>query len=250
MGTFSAAVTCAEVHGTRTENAAPGTFQASVVLECAYSDRYTLISDLLLNQRSWPSFTECRAKKAAIVPFASAYTVSGQETVYTHARVTVQYDTIADSNLISESIEPTADFRTLDHRLFRWGSNSGPLLNENQAPGQIIRGMNLVRTIYNMAAVPVSYLTLPGKVNNAVYSSALLGLTFAPQTLLFQPGQLTRTIKLSGTEGFTAQVKMSFNPNGWNTYWNESAQAYQGIFVAGGAQYISYPLASFADWLF
>lgn len=249
MGTFSSSVNCAEVHGTRTENGSLGTFQASVTLECAYNDRYALIADLIVNQRSWPGFTECRAKKAGIVPFASAYTTSGQETVYTHARVTVQYDTIADSNIISESIEPTADFRTQDHRLFRWASPTGPLLSENQAPGQIIRGINLVRTIYNMTAVPVSYLTLPGKVNNTAYSSALLGLTFAPQTLLFQPGQLSRTIKLSGTEGFTVQVKMSFNPNGWNNYWNELAGAYQPIFVAGGGQYFSYPLASFADWL-
>jgi hypothetical protein len=123
-------------------------------------------------------------------------------------------------------------------------------LSENQAPGQIIRGMNLVRTLYNLTSVPVSYLSLPGKTNSASYSSALLGLTFAAQTLLFQPGQLTRTIKLSGTEGFVAQVKMSYNPNGWNVYWNEAAQAYQPIYVAGGSQYFSYPLASFADWLF
>ena len=152
--------------------------------------------------------------------------------------------------MITESIEPTAEFRTLDHRRFRWNSGTGALLNENQAPGQLVRGFSLTRS-FKMAAVPASILSKPGTVNSAAYSSTLLGLTFAAETLLFGLQPITRTIKLSGLGAFQVTLKFTYKDSGWNKFWNETAGAYQNIYIAGaGTPYKPYTPSSFSEYLF
>lgn len=247
MGIYSS-VDCEEVHGTKKEGGAFA-FTASVKLRCAYNDRLSLADDLIDNG-VWPSFTSARVKSVAIEPDYAKYTTDGQECIYTHAFVTPSYSSADDVDVISESIEPTAEFRLLDHRLFRWSSGSGPLLNEKEAPGQIIRGFNLIRTLYRLPAVPTNLLTLPGTCNLATYESTLLGLTFAPETLLFTPAPITRTIKLSGSPGFNVTVKMTFKSSGWNRFWRQSTGTYENIYLAGGGVYKPYTPADFSDWLF
>lgn len=250
MGAFST-ITCEEVHGSRVEVGNETGLEASVQLRCAWNDRLALADDLIAFRRPWPSFTAAKCVSASIVPDGANYTTSGQECVYDHAILNVNYTTAAARDLISESIEPITNFRTLDHRLFRWNGGAGVPLNEQEAPGQLIRSFNLVRTMYNIASVPASILTLPGCVNNAIYNSALLGLAFAAETLLFGLKPLTRTIKTSGSTGYTVTVSFSFQPNGWNRFWNQRANAYQFIHLAGsGTPYRPYPLAAFSDWLF
>lgn len=250
MADFSSAVACSEIHGSRTENGDSNGFKASVKLQCAWADRFTLIDDLISNERTWPGFSAAKAKQTAITPVPGAYTAAGQECVYTDALVTVNYSTRDDEELISESIEPTAEFRRLDHRMFRWGSADGELLSEEEAPGMIVRGMNLLRTMHNVAAVPASILTLPGSCNSAAYTSSLLGLTFAAQTLLFGVNPITRTIKLSGSTGFNVSVKFSFKAAGWNKYWREETKSYENIYEYGGSVYNAFPTASFSDYLY
>lgn len=248
MGVYST-VPCEEVHGSKKEGGDPFGFTASVKLRCLYADRFTLADDLV-NNGVWPDFTGAKVKTIAMEPDFAKYTTSGQECVYEHTLLTINYSSREDADVISESIEPTAEFRLLDHRLFRWSSGTGALLNEKEAPGQIIRGLNLVRTLYRQSSVPASILTLPGKCSNAIYTSSLLGLTFAAETLLFMPGSITRQIKLSGSPGFNVTVKMSYKPSGWNKFWRQSTGTYESIYAAGGAEYKPYPPASFSDWLF
>jgi hypothetical protein len=208
------------------------------------------LADDLVDNGVWPDFTGAKVKSLSIEPDYANYTTSDQQCIYTHAFVTANYSSRDDADVISESIEPTAEFRLLDHRLFRWGSGSGALLNEKEAPGQIVRGFNLVRTLYRQATVPVTLLTLPGTCNSATYASSLLGLTFAAETLLFTPAPVTRVIRLSGSPGFTVNIKMSFKGSGWNKFWRQSSGTYENIYLAGGGIYKPYTPASFSDWLF
>ncbi len=249
MGYWSA-IDCDEIHGTKSENAGVYDFTASVQLRCNWYDRVALVNDLLYAPRSWPDYGKCIARTCAIKPLDGEYTTIGQECVYKHAMVTVGYTTAADADVITESIEPTSEFRILDHRLFRWASGTGQLINENEAPGVLVRGFNILRS-FKMDTVPASILSLPGSVNSGVYTSSLLGLSFAAETLLFGVNPITRVIKnLSGPSAFNVSVKFSYKDKTWNKFWNETAGAYQPIYLAGGAQYRPYPLADFSAYLF
>jgi hypothetical protein len=249
MGIYSS-VNCEEIHGSKSEDGDGLGFSASVTLRCAWNDRFALAEDLIENNRWWPDRSQATARKVGIKPVSGDYTASGQSCEYIYADLTVQYNTNADQDIITESIEPTAEFRTLDHRLFRWGSGSGALLNENQAPGQLIRGFSLTRGI-KMTLVPVSILSKPGTVNSTAYTSALLGLTFAAETLLFGVQPITRSIKLSGATAFSVSLKFTYKDSGWNKFWNESAGAYQNIYIAGsGTPYKPYTPSSFSEYLY
>lgn len=243
-------VDCAEEFGTMQENRTLEDWSASVVLRCDWADRNTLVADLLGNQRAWPHSTGPTAQSASIRPAETIYTTSGQCCVYQDALVTVQYG-IDKQDLISESLEPTAEFLVLDYKQFRWGSAAGEPLVEGEAPGKLVRGMNLVRTLYQIEdPLPAALLTLVGKINNASYASSTLGLTFAEETLLYQPPTLQRTISTAGNDAWTINTKFVYKPETWNKYWRSKDQQYSKIFTVDGVEFESYEPADMSDLLY
>lgn len=251
MGFYSA-IDCAEVHGSLTEDfSIEGGIQASVVLECDAGNKDALIDDLISNQREWPGLTgwvvRPRAFAATATPFSTNQPVVGQSYVWDTYRVAVKYSTDANRTLFSESIEPTAEFVRLDHRFFRW--SSGVPLTEGEAPGVLRRELKLVRKNFNEFAVPTAVLTLPGAVNNAPYTSSMLGLTFNSETLLFAPEPVDRTVTTAGSSGYNYTLAFHFKPNGWNKYWRPQSQSWESIYLADGTEYKSYPPESFASLL-
>lgn len=253
MATYSS-ITCCEEFGSQQENRTLSDWSPSVVLRCAWSSRHALVADLLGNRREWPHGTgdKPRAVSASIVPFPSTEvgTITGQSHNYDDALVTVNYSSNVESDLVSESLEPTVEFQILDYKRFRWGSGSGDPLLEGEAPGKQLRGLNLVRTFYGLSSLPTEILTGVGKVHNASYVSSLLGLTFAADTLLFVPPSLNRTITTAGSRGWTATVKFVYKPETWNKFWRASSGAYESIYLAGsGSAYESYPPANLSALL-
>jgi hypothetical protein len=191
------------------------------------------------------------AVSAGITPVPGEFTTDGnnQICIYEYAEVAVGYD-IDKRELVSESLEPTAEFQLQDHRRFRWNAPNGEPLTEGEAPGRLVRGMNLVRTIYNVEPpLPTSLLTLSGTVNDVSYASSMLGLTFAAEILLFGQPALSRTLTAAGDDAFTLSLKFTHKGSGWNKYWRAKSQTYQHIYLAGGAIYRSHPLADFSDYL-
>lgn len=230
---------------------------ARVTLRCAYSDRYALVDDLLSNARTPPQMSGFanppQARRAGVKPFpgdeeAVPITTDGQGIVYSEALVSVEYSTLI-MDLVSESIEPTAEFLTQDHRRFRWGAANGDPLLEAEAPGRLYQSMNIVRTLYYVASVPPEVLTLVGKVNNAQWVSGLLGLTFATETMLYQPPNVSRKIATNGSDGFTITSKFSYKTPGWNWYWRAKTQSWAQIYIVGGAVYKQYIPADMAALL-
>lgn len=254
MAIYSPAVTCYEEYNTVRESWNLDSVTAEVTLRCAWANRHLLIADLIGNQRSWPHggfASPPKASSASLVAWDTAYTSVGQSITYVDALVKVRYTHDAE-DLISESIEPTADFITLDWKRFRWGAANGDALTEAEAPGKLRRGLSLVRTLYKVAPpLSTKLLTEIGKCNDAQYVSALLGLTFDEETLLFCPPHLTRTIRTDGSDGFNLTMKFMYKPEGWNKFWRAKNQAYEEIFnVAGGPAYKNHPLGDFSDFLF
>lgn len=261
MAIYSA-VDCAEVHNAISEsmNMTEGV-AAQVTLQCYWADRFALMADLLAGNagqgRVWPNggfVIPPKAANCASKPFPAEYITVGQACVYEFALVTVNYShKIVD--LISESLEPTAEFVTVDHKQFRWTDAFGPVLLEGEAPGFLVKGCNLVRTLYNIPSLPANMLSLIGKSNDALYTSALLGVSFDEETLLFQPPTMNRTFTTTGTTGWTLQMKFAHKPDGWNKFWraskNNGAGGWDEIWhINGLAVYKPYPPDDFSLYLF
>lgn len=252
MTQFTGSGSAYEVHGTHKEDFNDSEFTASVSLRCPWSQRHQIMDDILIAGRQWPySSRYCVAKTGSIVPEKSEADQDGQGFIYKFAILTINYSSKRDNNenSVSESIEPTCEFLTLDYRRFRWGSANGDPLIEAEAPGKQIKGLNLIRKYQRVPNVPSGILAAMGAVNSAPYSSQLLGMTFPAESLLFQPPSLDRVITYIGNKGWNVQLKFSCKPDGWNKYWRAKSQAYEYIYLAGGGIYRSYPMANFSGFL-
>ena len=260
-------VECDEIHGTYSEDISLSSHTASVQLRVPWGNRYLLVNDLLLNRRRWPTNFGLIANSCAITPFPSQGSTGGGQVINYNdfAIVSVNYGAAGSDNtpddpvdLVSEELEPTAEFQTLDYRKFVWLTAGGDRirpLKEDEAPGRLLRGLNLVRTLYNRSAVPASVLTLPGTCNDRKYTSRLLGIEFDKETLLFTPPRQSRTVTTDGVGKWTLQTRFQINPNGWNRTWFPDEGRYAQIGILDEANgnhtpYDNHPTADFRDWVF
>ena len=241
---------CCEVHGSASENWTEDEITASVVLQCAWTDRYALLADILGNHKAWPYNGAARATSAGLAMLASLPTTDGQGYQYETAQISFNYSTKQDEEIISESLEPTVEFLTLDHKKFRWDSQAGDPLLEGEAPALQIKGLKLKRTYHKVETIPPEILTLQGSVNDADYVSSLLGLTFPEETLLFEPATLERSITTAGAQAWKVTLSFSFKKETWNKFPRMKTQQWEEIIVADdGAVYKPYPPDDFSSLL-
>ncbi len=249
MGTPT--INYAENHGSpQNESLAESGRSATMILRCAWEDRWALMEEILL-PFGWryphypvppPGYGDVRpiATSCGCKPFLAKNEGEGQECAYDTALITVQFQPsrITEEeetyDIYAESIEPTAEFLTLDHSLFAWGSANGDALKPDEAPGRVERGLDYVYTRYRQATLPAKILTLPGSVNASAITSASLGLTFAAETLLFNPPSIDRTMATDGSDGFTSVYRLSYKKPGWNVYWRSATQKYQAMYLKDG----------------
>lgn len=243
-----------------------GMNSGKVQLRCPWDQRFTVAADVV--NRLWPHGTlGALAGKIGIKPeLGQAAPDAGQKFAYDFAILTVQYDVATlggidvveggshDGQLYSESLEPTIEYQKLDHHMFTWTNVSGRELYENEAPSRAMRGMSLVRTLYNLTAIPASILTLPGKTNEAEYVSAALGVTFPEETLLFAPQPARRVVLASGSKGWTLTIKFAYKEQSWNKFWRQDKSGtdkYDEVFdTVNGVVYKNFPPADMSDWLY
>lgn len=249
-------VDCAEEAGSIRENyTEDGGFNASVTLRCAWADRHALIADFYTNMPVWPYGSIIAYPiSASVVPASSTWFESSGQIITNYgdssALVTVNFSSAAEQTLISESFEPSVEAQILNHHLFMWSSDGGPLLEE-EAPIRQVRGLTLVRTLHKIASIPVAVATEVGKCNSAQYVSALLGITFPAETLLFQPKGANRTITTSGSQGWDLQMAFIYKPEGWNYFWRAKTQVWDEIKIrSSGTVYKNIELGNFATLLF
>ncbi len=263
MSVFTPLFPVAEEEGTRTEShSVEGQGTASVKLRCNALLAPAIVADILVNRRIWPftpsGFEGPRAATAVVVPADHCDGVGRflQGYVYSEALITVGYTTDAEADLISESLETTANFIPLDHRLFRWSSPDGKAVLEDESPGFQYYTGRLIRTLFNVEPpLPLSMLTLQGSCNSATFASSLLGLSFAPETLLYKSPALSRTVTTNGARGWDLKFDFPFTQFGWNRFFNGDTQSWEQIFLAGeegaAAQPVRpYRLANFSEYLF
>lgn len=259
MAIFSPVIPACEEHagsgGTHAQNHTRNGAECAVTLRCNWEARHDLVADLLGNRRPWPHGVWAdppRATAASIRPFPDAGITVGDSITYDHALVDVTYSTREEVDVISESLEPTVEFLRLDYRNFRWEGAGGRPLKEDEAPGKVYKSLNLVRTHHAVEPpLPISLLDLIGYVNDVEYFSALLGLTFPAETLLFQPPIPSRTVTSLGSRAFNLQMRFAYKPNGWNVFWRAESGIWERMYYKDNlTSYYNYPLGDFSDFLF
>ena len=244
MPVYSPVVACDEVYGSRLENFNEDGITASVQLLVLSANKDALIDDLLANERAYPNINAVNpplAQTASAVPFYSEEVPVNQGFIFNKHVVTVNYSTDPEREILSETLEPEAEFIRLDYRFFRW--SDGTPITDGEAPGLLQRTCRLVRRYRDTAVVPPEILTYIGYVHNQAYTSSFLGLTFPARTLLLVPNPVSRTITTSGSQGYNFSIAWSFRQQGWNKFWRPNSQTWQTLKTLSGADYLSYPEA-------
>lgn len=220
-----------------------GILKASVQLRVPYAQRHLLVAEMIGGLLPWPKGSvgiAPVAKTAAIVPETSVAASNDDGYIdYEAALVTINFST-EFSEVFSESLEPTAEFITLDHRWFRWGAPDGEVMKEEEAPGYLVRGINFCRTDYKLSSVATPVIALTGFVNEADISSSMLGITFQEETLLYAPPTVTHKYNSSGVSEFEITKKFTWKPEGWNKFFRSKTGTWSSIYLAGGAEYKPY----------
>lgn len=261
MPNWSDVISCAEEADSQQESYDEdrGLMSASVTLRCAYADRHLLVADICGNRKAWikgAAGVTPKAASASIKPVLSpdqTMAVDGQILVYLEALVTINFNTKI-TELASESIEPTAEFLTLDHKWFRWGPIPGSgfpdynVLREEEAPGKLMRGINFVRNDIDVSGpLDSAIVDNVGCVNSDTVTWSLLGFTSAPETLLYAPPSITYKIDSSNVTKYNVTRKFTYKPEGWNVYYRAATGNYQPIYIAGTVTpYKSYTPTVFA----
>lgn len=250
MTTYST-VDCCEEAGTYSEQWGEDEISAQVTLRCTWANKANLIADILGNQKAHPIVSGARAQSASAVPDVTKFTQNSQGITWIDALVTFNYSSDQEENLIDETLEPTVEFLTHDHKRFRWGSLTGDPLLEAEAPATQFKGLNLVRTYHRQSSIPSMVIdTAVGSVNDADYTSSLLGLTFNEEGLLFQPPTLSRSITTAGSKGWKIVLKFSYKPQGWNKFFRAKSNDWEEIVDAEtGAVFKPYPPEDFSTLL-
>jgi len=250
---------CYELDGSPVEEATDTSFKATVKLRCPWSVRRTLSAELSDYTTYGGGVVAARARSISIEPFTHVQGADGVLAAdYEDAIVTVQYvfdkDTPSEDggDLFSESLEPTAQNLTMQWQRFRW-KTSQKNVEEGEKPSKILRGLDYVLTKYNLASIPAAALTLVGCCNSAAVTASTLGLTFAAQTLLFNPPTIQRKVSLGSSPSlkWTATYRLTYNAGGWNKFWvaHDNPPVWDTLQVhtgAGYVDYVQYPPADFS----
>jgi len=247
-----------------------GDNSAKVVLRCPWDKRIDVVNDVLVWGKLYPNVgMGAVASKASIRPVPSrpdAALVDGRFQ-YADALITIHYETSKVGRLekdetsgivFSEEIEEVVEGQKLNPKNFCWGTAAGGD-RVSDGPVRQIRYLRIRRTLYQLSAIPAAFFTLPGKSNEASYTSVPLGVTFAAETLMFAPGTVQRTVTTSGSKGWNVPMLLSYRPEGWNKVWNPDksngggnpAGGYDSIYdEKAGAVHKNFPPDDFSDLVF
>lgn len=205
-------------------------------LQCVWADRITLCMELL---GYWRSGTYYPPDKYVASGNERLYHVYAYECSvepignYAKALVTVRYKYMDmysvgdDTVLISESVEPASEFKTLTKTGLFWGTGGDKVaLGEDvEAPAIIIRMFDWVYTLHGVWSLGAAYYDLPGKVNSATVYSRALDRTFPAETLLCSNPSASRELTRYGDNFWTITYRFTYrnlgtlaDPKGWN-YW-------------------------------
>jgi hypothetical protein len=152
--------------------------------------------------------------------------VSTEYAEYHEALITVKYTTpdyIPTTGdpavpLISESIEPTTEFFTYNHKNFYWDSAGEKPMEAFEAPGGIVSMFDWVYTIHRALTIPQPLLDAVGYTNSKELTSRSLGRTFEKESLVLRNPSTQREHTSMGITMWQITVRLTYRSKEWNKF--------------------------------
>lgn len=242
-----------------------GSFTATRRLLCAWADRGTLARQLLGGAISasgsnvadnviqlpqiYPhkDSNSVRARFVDTEPFFPEEITAGSSTQlssYTDAVLTVEYAPNGDQGELSdddsvdvlaeEDVASWTEYIQGPQIQLAWAANK--LATDSAPLTKMVKGLDWIYTRKRMASVGQAFWDLLGHVNDSAIKSQSLGITFPPETLLYDGIGLGRTIRSDGVSQW--ETKLTFKSRGggdgatWNHFWDFAANAWKPLYLA------------------
>lgn len=252
------------------------TWSGSVELECPWEDRYLVSGNILDYGILWPYNPDAlmpvvgASIKAA--PNSRTSLVDGVQ-CYEKARIVLKFsrngpeifeqggteDDGGPPIRYTEEIDVSGEMLRLPPDNFYWEGTGteGPFVNvkTDEAPNMPLFGLDYIVKWTKVRSLPITLLTTLNHVNSATIVSNSLGLTFEPQTLLFNPPKISRSVTLiSSLDLYDLECRWSYRAQGWNRFYRAQTQAFEQMFIdlpgdAGITEFEPFIPVSFADML-
>lgn len=247
--------------------------RATRMLKCTWANRWQLTRELvgtweyqarsdtliIREPHPYPANAEAKCVDVSIKGFGKPVDTGVKGVAaYQHAILICEYEIPEEEDYASESLEPAAEFLTLPNRELFWDNAQAEPLSEDESPGVLYCTLNWVYVRHKMPYVPMAVLNLIGFTNNAAITSPTLRLTFAQDTLLFEPPSLSREIstvqgQYQMTKAWRMEMRFAYRPTGWNRFPKRGeGLTFQPLFDSSGSPKLVYPQGDFSDlfWSF
>jgi len=230
-------------------------FVATRTLECAWSDRLTLMEELLtaydvtISGRvfvfgdKYPHRNRVFCKGIERIEGFGSPGGSGSNASWSKARITARYEEAEfdpDGNFSSggndlQVFEEDFDFQTeqivvpSSLKLF-WPD--GDVVEDVDAPLRQFSVMRWSLSFTEKTTLPASFRSSINKVNSDTVTSQTNGFTFDPETLLYIGPRIRRTIFASGDVVNNVTLNFAHKPDGgWNKFFQPGEQDAQEIYI-------------------
>lgn len=223
-----------------------GQFYGQRKLLCEWKDRKAVLLEIAGNGgQLWPYEVipgggdympghdgEARAFSCLIEPFRSRMSLTqttNKFASYEWAILTFEYSTTTAIKLsdtwVTEELQPTGRLVNVDITDRTWTASGDTI----EPADNIIKwetSFDYVVKYHHLLSIPAAAYMNCNKVNSDVVGSALIGLTFAPGTLLHTRPVVSRSFDPGLLNTFELTYRFPFNPNGWNKFWDNTNGVY------------------------
>jgi hypothetical protein len=146
------------------------------------------------------------------------------------------------STIIQERISTRIEAERASPVGLTWNSD-GKALEWSEAPTYTMPGESYEIT-YPFSTSAGTSLT-PGDINNAPFTSYLLGRTFATGTLRYTGSEIDISVQLTGLQRWRKRFTFHWRPVSWNLFPRPSTWNFEQINKTGGGAFAAYPSVTF-----
>jgi len=233
-----------------------GVFEGERRLKVAWDDRYALLAEIdQYPECQWPyddGPADALAREAKVEPLPRGRQICDLDPLaqYEYAVVSIRYSSLGprvyQNQLWEEWFSPTEEFLTVDYTRLQWGPTaSDPHLQPAEGFGKLHASFDYNLKIFGTLVVPAWVFNQIGYVNSNYVMAPTLGVVFDPETLLFKPPVVTRSVSRGKLPTFDVHMRFGFHRWGWNKHWRVQTQQFADVYQ-DGSLYYNYPLTAFA----
>ena len=167
------------------------------------------------------------------VPNDGAKNLNTEAFEYIDALVTVTYEQAVGGggggggnssfDFFTETVEPTIEYFRAPHEQLFWSSNDGSIrgLSPDQTPAYPFYRERYTRTYFGITLpIPTEFTTLQNHINTNPVVSPILGITYAPRTILYGNRRINYNLRTDGSQSANLSLDFTYRQETWRRFWN------------------------------